>query len=449
MKPAQSEPQAKPDGDVGPPLLLNPDAIQAHNRARLGRIRRRMSLEFLTKLFLLCVYFYLLNVLDGPGLSANDIRGGILLFLLVFLPGLFYRWKNYAEARSAVADMWAFGQLPFDRISRMLSGRKAIKADVEDSRLYIDVLRGQIGDSLAESEREVVAAIEQISRLISQANRQQEHIARSVTSGRELTESTRARVDQNKVVITTIESQLRGQNQEMRCNFARIQKLSDEVCALTPLVRVITSIAQQTNLLALNAEIEAARAGDAGRGFSVVANEVRKLAVMSSKAAAEISDKIHSTSRKVAEEMTEAEAALNRFEANNSMSHLIADLSAMQQEFSKNGELLLAVISEVDANYAESVSRLSEALGHIQFQDVMRQRMEHVQEALLEMGEHLIALAEEPESPNWDGTVGRGFKEMLDAHLGRYRMASQTVTHLAVSGGEVTSDHSRPAIELF
>jgi hypothetical protein len=38
---------------------------------------------------------------------------------------------------------------------------------------------------------------------------------------------------------------------------------------------------------------------------------------------------------------------------------------------------------------------------------------------------------------------------MLDAHLSRYQMASQTMTHLAVLGGEATSDHSRPTIELF
>jgi len=43
------------------------------------------------------------------------------------------------------------------------------------------------------------------------------------------------------------------------------------------------------------------------------------------------------------------------------------------------------VISGVDASYQESVNRLSKALGHIQFQDVMRQRLEHVQEALREM----------------------------------------------------------------
>jgi methyl-accepting chemotaxis protein len=121
----------------------------------------------------------------------------------------------------------------------------------------------------------------------------------------------------------------------------------------------------------------------------------------------------------------------------------------MQTEFCSNSQLLLEVISKVDASYEESLDRLSRALGHIQFQDVMRQRLEHVQEALMELSEHVVELAEEPMDPNWDGKLERTFKSMLDAHLGRYRMASQTRTHLAVSGDAAKEENSRPAIELF
>jgi methyl-accepting chemotaxis protein len=307
----------------------------------------------------------------------------------------------------------------------------------------------QIGDSLAESEREVVVVIEQIDTLNAKTSKQREHIARSVKSAGDLTENTQIRVENNREVIAAIATQLEAQTNEFKKNFERIRGLAGDVRALTPLIKVITSIAQQTSLLALNAEIEAARAGSAGRGFAVVANEVRKLAVLSTQAAADIAAKINATCKRVDEEMTHARASLEQHAAGSAMNHLSADLGEMQSEFCRNSRLLLEVIIEVDANYAESVARLSEALGHIQFQDVMRQRMEHVQVALVEMRDHLLRLAERPDRPGWDGLFDTTFKGLLESHLSSYKMASQTITHLAVAGGSSESDHSRPAIELF
>jgi len=433
-----------------PESVVEDDAEQAiHSRLRLRRIRKRMLIETVIKAALALLLWLLLSFALGPVLASYRFLFAELGFLFLFLPGLIFRWKNYTEARAAVADMWAFGQLHFSDISQVLKGRQTIKSDIDESRLYIDVLHGQIGDSLAESEREVVSAIEQIGRLIESSNVKAEHIARSVQSSKCLSENTHARAERNKEIIAAIEMQLEEQNSEMRTEFSRIQNLSGEVCALTPLIKVITSIATQTNLLALNAEIEAARAGSAGRGFSVVASEVRKLAALSTKAAADIKQKIDSTCKGVDRELSEARIALSRHESSSSISSLIGDLSEMQTEFSKNSETLLDVISEVEANYAETVDRLSDTLGHIQFQDVMRQRMGHVQEALIEMRDHLLLLNEKPETPEWDGTLEQTFKDILASHFSRYRMASQTSTHLAVSGVEAGGDQSRPAIELF
>ncbi len=65
------------------------------------------------------------------------------------------------------------------------------------------------------------------------------------------------------------------------------------------------------------------------------------------------------------------------------------------------------------------------------------------------MRDHLLGLALQMDDAEWDGAMETRFAGLLAAHLSRYKMASQTRTHLAVSGGESVEDHSCPAIELF
>jgi methyl-accepting chemotaxis protein len=369
-----------------------------------------------------------------------------LLFLAVIQAAA---WLSMHKLRKGLIRISVFKDYSIDQVSSLLRGRKALVADIQDSKPYIDVMREQIGDSMTESEGEVMKVIEQIGILNEKSNLQRERIAQSIQSGKALTDSTHLRAENNKQIVAAIEMQLQQQTHELREDFERVQNMAAEVRALTPMIKIITTIAQQTSLLALNAEIEAARAGNAGRGFAVVAFEVRKLSVSSTKAAADIAARINATCERVDREMAEARASLKEHEVNDAMSHLITDLTGMQLEFEKNGRLLLDVITEVDANYAENVQRLSEALGHIQFQDVMRQRMEHVQESLTEMRDHLLQLCEKPDSPNWDGLFDTTFKSLLADHRSKYHMASQHITHSNVAGGSDGQDHSRPSIELF
>jgi len=89
-------------------------------------------------------------------------------------------------------------------------------------------------------------------------------------------------------------------NAEVQNGAQRIEALNQHTAKMTTMLETISNIADQTNLLALNAAIEAARAGDAGRGFSVVADEVRALASRTQVSTADIRDTINGLKEEVA-----------------------------------------------------------------------------------------------------------------------------------------------------
>ena len=220
-----AEPEALTD-----PARPIPKVFPGSAEGRLRRIRRRMSLESMTRLLLLTVFWILLCHIAGPSMAPYRVRGEVLLVLLVLIPGLLYRWKNCIEARRAVADMWALGELNFAEISQIFDMRKVLQREARDCAPYTDLLRKHIADSMAESEREVLAAIEQMSRLIERSAQVRERIALSVESGKNLTETTRVRVNRNREIIAALHMQQDAQTEEMRSNLERIRSLAGGVC---------------------------------------------------------------------------------------------------------------------------------------------------------------------------------------------------------------------------
>lgn len=418
-------------------------------KLRFQRIRNRlvgtMAVTLVCAVLIWLAFYYLM----GTAFIPYRVQIAAVLLLFMASPQLILMWMNWRSARRAMTEMWAFGQLNFDEISHLLTAHKALQLEIEDSRPYIDVMHGQIGGSLAESGAEILALIEQLTLLNQQSSQQMGRISQSVQSGKALTVATQDRVERNQQLILRLEAQLGEQAAELHGNYEQIRELANEVSALTPFIKIISSIAKQTSLLALNAEIEAAHAGSAGRGFAVVVGQVRALSKRSTSEAANIGEKMTAAATKVTAKMAEAKNKLEEQAARSDLRQLIGDMTEMQQDFNQSSRFLLEVISDVDAGYQESVGRLSEAMGHIQFQDVMRQRLEHVQSALLEMRDHLRALSGKLDDTCWDGQLDTSFKTLLASHVGNYKMASQSATHHGVVGGMAEGDQGRPAIELF
>jgi methyl-accepting chemotaxis protein len=116
--------------------------------------------------------------------------------------------------------------------------------------------------------------------------------------------------------------------------------LSGAVGKIGDVVRLITAIAEQTNLLALNATIEAARAGEAGRGFAVVASEVKSLATQTARATEEIDRQIgavQSATRAAVDAIRGFETTIGSVdEAVTAISAAVAQQSAATGEIARN-----------------------------------------------------------------------------------------------------------------
>jgi methyl-accepting chemotaxis protein len=187
---------------------------------------------------------------------------------------------------------------------------------------------------------------------------------------------------------------IRASFEDRNASLEKFQQLNVFTADLEKMAMEVRKIADQTNLLALNAAIEAARAGEAGRGFAVVADEVRKLSFMSAQTGQEITKRVITIREGVATTLSEATKSahddLISLEASEKvLGQALEGIDRVTQHLTQMNQDLLQ---------ESSISRdhVRQLLIELQFQDRMDQILSHVVESLQRYREQTLKALQDP-----------------------------------------------------
>jgi methyl-accepting chemotaxis protein/methyl-accepting chemotaxis protein-2 (aspartate sensor receptor) len=216
------------------------------------------------------------------------------------------------------------------------------------------------------------------------------HIADTSTDAERIAHDTGRKTEYSVKTVQHVTDEIKHMTNGMQAISVRMQGLGQRSEEVTTITRVIKDIADQTNLLALNAAIEAARAGEQGRGFAVVADEVRKLAARTAEATIEITRIVDTISK-------ETTAAVNEVTVNSQrvlQSVAVAD-EANEAMMAVNAQSLQLVqnIAEIANSTREQANAASEIAQNIERISTMAQENSMVVSEVRESVEELRTLA--------------------------------------------------------
>ena len=213
---------------------------------------------------------------------------------------------------------------------------------IGDTSQQISAMGTQVTDSAgaqAEASASMALAIEQMIANIG-------HIASKARDVLAQAQEASSAADSGATAIAQTTGAMEKISGQVVCAGKAMDALREESDRISCIVSVIREVADQTNLLALNAAIEAARAGEQGRGFAVVADEVRKLAERTTSSAQEIGTMIAAMHTSVANAMRDMEGVVSHTGQSKAMSEQAA---RHMSEISTSANRVSAAITEVTA----------------------------------------------------------------------------------------------------
>jgi methyl-accepting chemotaxis protein len=339
------------------------------------------------------------------------------------------------------------------RVDSCIVAGQQVAGELKGVKGYNDVVRGQLTGVVTATEKaafDIASRLQDIDEIIS---RQSSFVHANAAEASQMLLESERRIAQNQQLITTLENYIRERVTTAGEDRERITHVVKEARSLSTLVDLIKRIAGQTNLLALNAAIEAARAGDAGRGFAVVADEVRKLSGETEQVVDQISKGIKGVADSIEGQFADKLSHDNAATERAALESFAAQLSALGRSYKEVTDHEAEVMATITESSQQLAGMFMSALASVQFQDLTRQQIEQVVDALNRLDGHATMLGDrlhQLEDPHFE-------LQPLAAHLeqmyGNYVMDSQRNVHKSaqhsVTGSVTTASKAGPKIELF